>query len=205
MDDPAPNTALSDEELQAALAQAAALSAQLSPPKEASQDEDNPVVPIPVPPPFVPPLSADQNAAQYPPAAQQGAPVPPDHPPAGTTRYKPGLMSRFASLFGRERRKAAQPGGTKGTVIQLARYPNLFLSLLDLLLELLNRPFAFLGTRARRVLGYASITTIIISLAAGLLFPRLFPRQDAISFIATKKAQLSSPVPEKTPASAPHH
>jgi hypothetical protein len=76
-------------------------------------------------------------------------------------------------------------------------------------LDTINRPFERVGDRARNLVGYAALTTVIVSLLAMILMPLIMPHRDAIMFLQEKRAALEvAPAPDETaegdvPASRP--
>lgn len=74
---------------------------------------------------------------------------------------------------------------------------------LDRALDALNRPLARLGPGARALVGWVALVTLVVSMLAALLLPRVFPHRDAITFLQEKHAQLDAPPPDKTQDPAP--
>ena len=70
----------------------------------------------------------------------------------------------------------------------------------EFVLDSINRPFAWLSPNARRIVGAASVVTIIMSLLAGGLLPRLVRRNDAVEFLHQKRAALLAPKAAAKPA-----
>jgi len=64
--------------------------------------------------------------------------------------------------------------------------------LVDRALDTLNKPFARFSSQVRNAIGLAAIATVVISIAALLVLPRLMPRRDAVSFLREKRAQLDA-------------
>ncbi len=75
--------------------------------------------------------------------------------------------------------------------------------LVDRALDTLNKPFDRFGIQVRNAIGLAAIASVVISIAALLVLPRLMPRRDAVSFLREKRAQLdarpTAPAPPELP------
>jgi hypothetical protein len=72
---------------------------------------------------------------------------------------------------------------------------------IDRALDRINQPFAALDDQKRALVGWAAITTLIVSLLAMLLIPKILPQRDAITFLQEKRARLDAPPPAKVPRS----
>jgi hypothetical protein len=76
--------------------------------------------------------------------------------------------------------------------------------LVDRALDTLNKPFDRFGSQVRNAIGFAAIATVVISVTALLVLPRMFPHRDAVSFLREKRAQLdarrTAPAPPESPA-----
>lgn len=59
----------------------------------------------------------------------------------------------------------------------------------DRFLDAINRPFEWLGDRARSVLGYVALVTLAVAILAMVLTPLFFRRRDAIRFLQDKRSQ----------------
>lgn len=75
--------------------------------------------------------------------------------------------------------------------------------LVDRALDTLNKPFDRFSSQVRNAIGLAAIATVVISIAALLVLPRLMPHRDAVSFLREKRAQLdarpTAPAPPESP------
>lgn len=75
--------------------------------------------------------------------------------------------------------------------------------LVDRALDTLNKPFDRFGGQVRNAIGLGAIATVVISIAALLVLPRLMPHRDAVSFLREKRAQLdarrTAPAPPESP------
>ncbi len=70
-------------------------------------------------------------------------------------------------------------------------------------LDRINRPFATLDDGKRALVGWAAMTTLIVSILAMVLIPKILPHRDAVTFLQEKRAQLDAPfAPE--PDDSPH-
>jgi hypothetical protein len=65
----------------------------------------------------------------------------------------------------------------------------------DRVLDRINAPFAALNDRQRALVGWAAVTTLVVSILAMVLVPRILPHRDAITFLQEKRAQLDTPPP----------
>jgi hypothetical protein len=77
--------------------------------------------------------------------------------------------------------------------------PMLIIRVLDIALELINRPFTWVPPSARQVLGIAGVVTILVSMLAMVLFPLVLPHDDPITFLRQKRAEQLVVAPEPTP------
>lgn len=66
----------------------------------------------------------------------------------------------------------------------------------DALLELIHRPFVRIPHGVRNIIGGCAAATIVVSVTAMYALPALFPRHDAIDFLAQRMADLNRPKPE---------
>jgi hypothetical protein len=75
--------------------------------------------------------------------------------------------------------------------------------LVDQALDKLNGPFVRFSSQVRSAIGSAAIVTVVISIAALLVFPRVMPHRDAPSVLREKRAQLdarrTAPAPTESP------
>ncbi len=202
-----PNPVATQEEINAALAQAEALS--LDDGQIPSLDDNQPkkVVPIPVPPVggariILPPVApaADSPAVSATEASESAVA---DAGSAETVAadagpVRQGFLSRILSWLRLRRRhepvssvapSAGEPAGAPNAATRM----NVALRALDLVLDLLNRPFARLGPSAKRAIAIVAIMSIVISAAARILAPRLVTHKDAVSLLRRQVAALSAP------------
>jgi len=107
----------------------------------------------------------------------------------------PGQRSRILHALRPGRRKAsrAQNAAEISEPAAGAR-PAAIVVVLDLVLSLINRPFAFLSPGARHVVGLVAIVTLAIAAVTAALAP-LAPKNDAVTFIRQKRAELDQPPP----------
>lgn len=73
---------------------------------------------------------------------------------------------------------------------------------IDAVLRVANRPFFWLPRNVRDALGMIAIPTVIASLAFYFAAPMLFPRRDAITFLADKRAALEHAAQDNTAPSS---
>ncbi|MGD8452335.1 MAG: hypothetical protein PVJ57_10995 [Phycisphaerae bacterium] len=168
---------LTKEELDAALAEIEELVPGQDGMPSLDDGQGGHVVPIPVPTPGMPARPAAAPA----PGAAQPAPAPEQAVTAET--------------------KAETSDGTAATGDDADR-PSLVFRLLDTALKAINRPFGWLSPGVRGIVGLVAMVTIITSLVAGLLLPRLAAEQDVVSLLRAKRAELLV-APPQPPAEAP--
>lgn len=237
-DEAAVRGASSEADVEAEVNAAVAELESLGPPPETGPADGIPdpsahppeeVIAIPVPASVSPPARAEPGAdgdtsAEPAPAEVASAPDDPRAVPAAgpTDAGEPALprltlrqllAELLRRLLRRGRRAEAAPAAPATPEAQPAggaARMNILLRGLDLVLDLVNRPFAFLSPGARQMLGIVSVTTLIISVSAGVALPRILPRRDALSFLQEKRAELllgpaaaTSKTPTTQPASPP--
>lgn len=175
---------VSDEEIQAALAEAQAQAAQI--PNLDDGVAQN-VVHVPVEPAPVPGVRKKASTGS-------SDPLPvvdyiPDAPPKDEKQPRPGFLSalfrQVRRHFGFRPRQSRRRSATAETPLPakpaVPSFWSILYRMLDLILGLINRPFARLSAETRSALGLVAITTIVISVLAMLLLPRLMPPGDVYS------------------------
>jgi hypothetical protein len=198
---PNPNPVLTQEELNAAIAEVEPLA-----PGEGgipNLDDATETTAVPIPIPIQPPPVVRAVAARQPAHGASAAPTQAEVSRAeapATTLERPGLIARLLSSLRHTHPSDVENSAASGVPAPRA---NVLYRLVDGLLGLVNRPFAALSPPVRQAIGAVGIVTIIVSLAAGGLFPRLFPPKDAVAFLRAKRAQaasaLASPAKEAEP------
>jgi hypothetical protein len=113
-----------------------------------------------------------------------------------------GRLGRLFAWMPFGRRQRAKPAARR-TPDPTERM-NVAFRAVDLALDLVNRPFARLETGARRTIAIVGVMTIVMSLVAGYLGPRLIQHNDAISLLQRKRAALlSAPAPAAAQSPVP--
>jgi len=90
---------------------------------------------------------------------------------------------------------------TAGAVQPIAPLAKRIYRAIDRGLDTINRPFAGLDDPKRALVGWAALTTLIVSILAIALMPKILPHRDAITFLLEKRAQLGAPPAAETPDS----
>ncbi len=235
MSDKPTNTVISDEELNAAIAEVEAMQ---NVPSLDDERREKPVVTVPIPVPAVRTIRrqdvADQGG-QRPAQTEKSAPATPSQPthprpldaanaqsPPAQPRSRRGLLARVLaalaalSLPGLRKRRRRSKTAPEESSAQAEPAPtpeqdgagdrpsalSRLLWLLDTVLELVNRPFAFLTPEARRTIGAVSLATLLVSVLAGYLLPILVPRQDPVATLYRMRAEvLAAPAESDTESS----
>jgi len=169
-----------------------------------------PVVPVPVPAhvqqpkPRAPAVTAGPEQQQQ--AQQQREPSPttssqPSEPPlshAGAQEEPRTPLQRILHALRPRRRKPSRAQSaaeiSETSEPAASARPAAIVVILDFVLRLTNRPFAFLSPGARHVVGLVAIVTLAIAAVTAVLAP-LAPKNDAITFIRQKRAELDQPPP----------
>ncbi len=171
---------VSEAEVEQALTEARAQAAEIP-----SLDEraEPPVVPIPVEVPQFRPLrpSPDSPAAPEPGTTGPGTPPTP-------AEVKPSWVRRLFRLKRPKPVTAAEPAatGSAGRGI-LGGWAGRLYMLVDTVLELINRPFAWVPPAGRSALGFAGLVTLLMSLAAPWVMPLVCPPRDAVSWLRERR------------------
>ncbi|GEM_PF-1579892 len=166
-----------------------------------------PVVPVPVPAhvqqpkPRAPAVTAgpeQQQQAQQQQAPSATTPSHPSEPPLSHAEGQEGPRTTLQRILhalrpGRRKASRAQNAAEISEPAAGAR-PAAIVVVLDLVLSLINRPFAFLSPGARHVVGLVAIVTLAIAAVTAALAP-LAPKNDAVTFIRQKRAELDQPPP----------
>ena len=207
MPDLRPNALVSEDDLKAALAEVDALSDAAS---EAIPDLD-PTAVVVVPVPQAQPELARSDGAR--PAGPLSQPSPDadeaDTGDAGDASAAPSAhlaralrpwraVARLARRIRPRRRREAAASEAPRQPVPAAPTRSLgqrLYELVDGALELTNRPFAWLGPAGRQTVGILAIITLILSLAAPILAPRVAARRDALSLLREKRAALDNARP----------
>ncbi|MFH1747345.1 MAG: hypothetical protein ABIG44_09915 [Planctomycetota bacterium] len=195
---------------------------------DSDQQSDHKVVPIPVPSAVMAPRpadSAENNAdtprrrSAKPETSQSGSSIPMesrDTPNSDSTRdpapSKGGIFGRLFRLIWKrspqERRQHARakaPVPTHDEEHELetstSSRPGLLYSLVDGLLDVINRPFARLSPETRRIIGLVGTITLLLSVLAPLLLPLIMPRNDAFTFLEQKRIEVMVAPPLKVTTS----
>lgn len=165
---------LSNDELASAIAEVETV----NPPTEsaASAAQAGPeLVAVPVPGPgLARPRMAEHAAAPAEPPAPPDAPPPPE-PRAAVTLPVPEQVLESA------RGPSVNAGGQ-----------GILWWVVDRALAVLNFPFEGLSPAARQALGLVAVVTILLSLLAGLVLPRLAPPRDPLSYLQRVRAEVTA-------------
>jgi len=167
-------------------------------------------VPVPVPAPSV---SRPRPAELRPAPAEASVPSDSSEPaPQGAAgEAKPtrpaGILGRLRAWFVlRRHRKDATVHGDEAAQPD-APAPPLLYRVAEGILTAINRPFAGLSPRVRQTIGLIGLITVLIAAVSAALLPRLVNRDDAVSFLAERRAQLlAAPSPRDragSPSPAP--
>jgi hypothetical protein len=63
---------------------------------------------------------------------------------------------------------------------------------IDAVLAIVNLPFVWMPRTARILVGHAAIATTVLAILSANVLPVMFPRRDAITFLAEKRAALDA-------------
>lgn len=192
---------VSEAEIQAALAEAEAQATSIP-----SLDDGQPPAVVSVPVETAAPLRPLPR--ESPPEAAATAPTTPgvSPPPAVTPAPAPGGAPSGPA----EAQAAASPAESSAEPAVAAarwwgvggRIVDLLYSVIDGVLWALNRPFEKLSAETRQLLGLLALVTVIVSLTAAYLLPRLCPPRDAVSQLTRQSAALQQMV-EASPTTDP--
>ncbi len=236
MSEKSTNAVISDEELNAAIAEVEAM--QDVPSLDDGRDE-KPVVTVPIPVPAVRTIrrqdAADQGSQKQAKTEKSAPTTPPKptpakpasaaattQPDAARPRPRRGLLARVLaalaalSLPGLRKRRRRSKAAPEESSAQTEPAPapeqdaagarpsalSRLLWLLDTVLELVNRPFAFLTPEARRTIGAVSLVTLLVSVLAGYLLPILVPRQDPVTTLYRMRAEVLAAPADSDPESS---
>lgn len=72
----------------------------------------------------------------------------------------------------------------------------------DMCLDLINQPFSWLGAAARDAIGWIALATILVSITMVVLGPYLLKTRTAFDFVQEKRAELSAPRTAETQTAA---
>jgi hypothetical protein len=167
----------SDAEIEAALAQAQAAAESIPSLDDGSGEQ---VVPIPVQAlPQIPPRKPAE--ANPPPAATATSPAAPveggvSPPTPVATVPSPRVVAEASTPAG------ARPARAEPAPVAPGKSPIVH-RVLDTGLWAINRPFEWLSPEARGITGILAMVTIVISLLALFLLPRLFPPVDLLAHL----------------------
>ncbi|MEW6250240.1 MAG: hypothetical protein AB1716_06315 [Planctomycetota bacterium] len=154
-------------------------------------------------------IELDQAAGLPPAVAEEIVPIPvqaiprplsqiemPDEPhaPPATPAEPTPIPAAPAQLAD----AAAAPASSSGSRLVRAVYRGV-----DGVLWAINRPFEHLAAEHRKLIGLVAIVTIVMSLAAGLVLPRVCPRNDVFSRIRARAAASGLHAPA-APAAQPN-
>lgn len=212
------NTLVSEAELQAAqatvdsqTAEAAAIPSLEENPTESADPKvlvPVPTVQAPVTRAAAPADSTLSHAASPKPAANDNAP---QTPPATNGEPNPSAAASRPQLKVGRKAKSETPGtpaavateAKTATAPQAAppsagapRESQRLYRFFDMLLMVVNWPFAWIPMRVRNAVGPVALATLAISALAGLLLPKLFPHQNALTFLAEKRTEQRRPKTE---------
>jgi hypothetical protein len=168
------------------------------------------VVPIPVPAHLDQPksnASVDTPAVQGTSQEQLSSDEPAPSSAEAPDQPRRGLLGRLLRPFRRGQRQSPEPELRDGSELRepgAAPAPGVVLKLLDFTLRIVNGPFAFLSSGARRIVGLAALTTLAIAAITAALAP-LAPRNDATAFVRQKIFELDHPPPAPEPAKPASH
>jgi hypothetical protein len=170
------------------------------------------IVPVPVPAHLNQPKTgahAAPFAREHLPAeelARQSSPPSLENEPAApAAAVRAGLLRRvLAALRPKKRPPSAAQDGQELSEPGAEEQRGTAIALADFVLRAVNRPFAFLSPRGRQVVGLAAIVTLAIATVTAALAP-LMPKNDPLTFVRQKRAELDRPPPPPTPAAAPAH
>jgi hypothetical protein len=190
---------------------------QTGPTANVPDDAQTPIVPVPVPAHLRQPSSTGAAARPAGTARQDS-----EHPSDGSSdglgsapqheevHAKAGLLQRVLRAVYPSRRRTRRPQGqSEPSNADSEDKPGKVIVLLDFALRVINRPFAFLSPGARQVIGLTAIVTLAIAAVTAALAP-LAPRNDPVTFVRQKRAELDQPPPpppahaEQKPAESEH-
>jgi hypothetical protein len=193
-----------------AVLDAAEMPAQPGPTPEPAVDAAANIVPVPVPAHLNQPKT---GAPAAPPAgeclqeeelARQSSPPSLENELAAAAA-RGGLLRRvLGALLPKKRPPRAAQDGQELSEPGTEEQPGIVIAMADFVLRAVNRPFAFFSPGARQVVGLAAIVTLAIAAVTAALAP-LMPRNDPLTFVRQKRAELDRPPPPPAPAAAPAH
>lgn len=149
----------------------------------------------------IPSLDEDRGELE----AASPASIPPEAQPTAATRKAPRF--RLGTAGEKPTAAAAPAPRTDGAAPPQDAAetpppgdPTAFTAIYDALdrcLGLLHRPFDWVSPGARSVLGPAAAATLVITTAAVVLAPIVFPKRDALTFLAERRARVEAVMAER--------
>jgi len=118
-------------------------------------------------------------------------------PPRKKPRFKVGAKAAekdVAEYIPPDEPVAAEPAAV--VVAPVAPLRKRIYRAVDQALDTLNQPFGWLSDRAKMLMGWVALSTLLTSFLAILLMPVILPNRDAISFLNDRLELLNAPPPE---------
>lgn len=199
------SSVLTKEELEAAIAEVEALAPGEGGIPSLDDGAGEETVPIPVPIPVPVPASPQVPAigSGKPPPRDTEIPKADPTPAEGTTsdstktadadasgEQSAGIVQRLLGWLPPFAVRGGPPSTPRPPNAAASRPSNPAYRLIDIALDLINRPFAHLSPDTRRIIGIVGIVTLVTSLLSAVLFPLVIPRKDALTFLQQKRVEV---------------
>ena len=199
------SSVLTKEELEAAIAEVEALAPGEGsiPSLDDGAGEDAVPIPLPIPVPVPSSPQVPAVGSAEPPPRDTEPPKADPAPAEGTTsditktaeadasgERSVGIVQRLLGWLPLFATRSGPPSTPRPPDAIASRPSNPAFRLIDITLDLINRPFTRLSPDTRRIIGIVGIVTLVTSLLSAVLLPLVIPHKDALTFLQQKRVEV---------------